>query len=84
MLRLEASGCCALQVVQVVDHDPEGLGGVVDSPHGGVAVPTEPKSDQGRAVTPHNQPQPRQPPHYAPVEDDFDNDFYHERSSPSK
>lgn len=73
-----------MQVVRVIDHDPETLGGVVDSPHGGVAVPSEPKGSQGRAVRPHNQPQPPQPPQYLPVEEDMDNDLYHEHSAPPK
>ena len=71
-----------MQVVQIIDHDPEGIVGVVDTPHGGVEVPAEPKSNEGRAMRPHNQAQPQRPPCYAPVEEDHqDNDFYHEQSS---
>ena len=73
-----------MQVVQIIDHDPESTVGVVDMPHGGVNVPAEPKSNEGRAMRPHNQAQPPQPPCYAPVGEDLDNDFYHEHSSPPK
>ena len=79
--------CRAVQVVQIIDHDPESTGGpvgVVDTHHGGVGVPAEPTSNEGRAMRPHNQAQPSQPPCYAPVGEDLDNDFYHEHSSPPK
>lgn len=59
----------------VTDHDPEVIVGVIDTPHGGVEVPSEQRDPQGRRVRPHNQPQPRKPPCYAPVEDDNEYEY---------
>jgi len=73
-----------VQIVHVIDHDPEGTVGVVDTPHGGVGLPAESRNNEGRAMRPHNRRQPPMPPCYVPVDDDLDINFNHEHSSGPK
>ena len=73
-----------MQIVHVIDHEPEGTVGVVDTPHGGVGLPAEARNNEGRAMRPHNRRQPPMPPCYVPVDDDLDINFNHEHSSGPK
>lgn len=68
--------------VKFTEHDPEDIR--VDAPTVGLERPSLPKvarASGGHGPRPHNQAQPANPPSYAPVGDDMDNDLEREQKA---